>query len=294
VSPRHSLPPRVSSWAASLAAELLLLFLPGCSQVPAGDEESFGVVENASDARPSLPAILRVLTWNVHGAAAERDGGHLRAVAQVILDSQADVVLLQEVHRSSGAGGGGDQFAELVELTGLNGCFGRSLELASGGAYGNAILSRAPLRSARTARLPGGGEPRTLLRCESEWDSIEIPLVTTHLAAWDIANRRRRGAQVANIATRLAASSDPLTILGGDFNAPQDAPELVPLRERSPVQPVARERLVTYRGIGRSYDHVFAGSGWSASGVSIVRDGPSDHWPVAATLRRTAAAGAAG
>jgi endonuclease/exonuclease/phosphatase family metal-dependent hydrolase len=241
-----------------------------------------------------LPETLRVLTWNVHGAAAEHDGGHLPAVAQVIRDSEADVVLLQEVRRSTGPGGGGDQFAELVELTGLNGCFGQSLELVSGGAYGNAILSRAPLRSAHTARLPGGGEPRTLLRCESEWDSIEIPLVTTHLAAWDIANRRQRAAQVSSIATRLAAHGDPLTIFGGDFNAPQDAPEMSPLRERSPVQPVARARLVTYRGIGRSYDHVFAGTGWSAAGAAIVRDGPSDHWPVAAALRRTSPAAATG
>jgi endonuclease/exonuclease/phosphatase family metal-dependent hydrolase len=277
-----------------LATEILLLFLPGCTQIPAVDDEALGVVENASEARPALPETLRVLTWNVHGGAAARDAGHLRAVAAVIRESAADVVLLQEVHRRTGAGGGADQFAELVDLTGMNGCFGKSLELAPGGAYGNAILSRAPLRSARTARLPGSGEPRTILRCESEWDSLEVPLFTTHLAAWDIANRKRRGAQVSSIAARLAANADPLTILGGDFNAAQSAPEMVALREHSPVRPSARSRLITYRGIARSYDHVFAGSGWSAGKVSIVRDGPSDHWPVEATLRRAVAAGAAG
>jgi hypothetical protein len=69
---------------------------------------------------------------------------------------------------------------------------------------------------------------------------------------------------------------------------------MLPLRERSPVRPAAPSRLITYRGIARSYDHVFAGSGWSVAGVAIVRDGPSDHWPVEATLRRAPAAGAAG
>jgi endonuclease/exonuclease/phosphatase family metal-dependent hydrolase len=251
-------------------------------------------VENASETRPALPETLRVLTWNVHGGAAAHDIGHLRAVAAVIRESGADVVLLQEVHRRTGAGGGGDQFAELVDLTGMNGCFGQSLELGPRGAYGNAILSRAPLRSARAARLPGGGEPRTILRCESAWDSMEIPLVTTHLAAWDFANRRQRGAQVSRIAARLAADANPLTILGGDFNAAQTAPEMLPLREHSPVRPAAPSRLITYRGIARSYDHVFAGAGWSADGVAIVRDGPSDHWPVAATLRRAISTGAAG
>ena len=62
----------------------------------------------------------------------------------------------------------------------MNGCFGKSVDLGTG-AYGNAILSRAPLRSARTVRLPGSGEPRTMLRCESQWDEIEVPLLTTHL-----------------------------------------------------------------------------------------------------------------
>ncbi len=102
-------------------------------------------------------------------------------------------------------------------MTGMNGCFGKSLDLPGGGAYGNAILSRAPLRSARTVRLPGGGEPRTILRCESQWDAIEVPLLTTHLAAWDIANRGPRGAQVAidrrppRRATRIRSRSSAAT-----------------------------------------------------------------------------------
>ena len=88
-------------------------------------------------------------------------------------------------------------------------------------------------------------------------------------------------------ASGVASDADlRLTILGGDFNAPQQAPEMLPLRERSPLRSVASTRLVTYRSMGRSYDHVFVGSGWLASDAAIVRSGPSDHWPVSATLRR--------
>jgi len=282
---RPALHTRLAGGVIGLAAELLLLFLPACSQLPVGEDEAFGVVENTDEERPALPPTIRVMSWNVHGSAAARDQGHLGALASVIRAENADVVLLQEVHRGTRAGGGHDQFAELVEMTGLNGCFGKSVEL-DGGAYGNAILSRAPLRSARTIRLPGSGEPRTVLRCESQWNEIEVPLLTTHLTAWDIAQRGPRSAQVESIAARLAAADEPLTILGGDFNAPQLAPEMVALSERSPVRPVATKRLVTYRSMGRSYDHVFVGAGWSAKDVAIVRDGPSDHWPVSTTLRR--------
>jgi endonuclease/exonuclease/phosphatase family metal-dependent hydrolase len=290
---RASLPTRLRRGLLGLATELLLLFLPACSQLPAGDDEAFGVIENSGSERPVLPETLRVVSWNVHGLAAARNPGHVRAVADVIRESGADVVLLQEVHRGTRAGGGGDQFAEIVERTGMNGCFGKSFDVEPGGAYGNVILSRAPLVASRTVRLPGTGEPRTLLRCDSQWGEVDVPLMTTHLVAWDFANRRERGTQVAAIAARLAADVDPLTIFGGDFNAAQQAPEMLALRERFPLRPVDRTRLATCRAFGwlkgLSYDHLFAGDGWSARGASIVRRGPSDHWPVAATLDRSAA-----
>src|SRR5688572_401645 len=142
---RQALHTRLSRRLVGLA-ELLLLLLPACSQLPIGDEEAFGVVENSGNERPTLPPTVRVMSWNVHGGAAARDAGHLRALAEVIRASEADVVLLQEVHRGTTAGGGYDQFTELVSMTGMNGCFGKSVDLGSG-AYGNAILSRAPLRS---------------------------------------------------------------------------------------------------------------------------------------------------
>jgi endonuclease/exonuclease/phosphatase family metal-dependent hydrolase len=69
---------------------------------------------------------------------------------------------------------------------------------------------------------------------------------------------------------------------------------MLPLRERSPVRPVAQSRLVTYPGTSRSYDHVFVGSGWSVDGASAVHEGPSDHWPVSATLHRATPAEPAG
>jgi endonuclease/exonuclease/phosphatase family metal-dependent hydrolase len=302
---RTSARPSIVRWTAPLRAASLALFLPACaSQMPAAGDESFAEVQNVSAVHPAVPPALRILSWNVRGHAAARDAGHLRSIAAVIRESGADVVLLQEIHRGTRAGGGQDQFAELVALTGMNGCFGKSLELEppapgtasgnTGATYGNAILSRAPLGLARRVRLPGGGEPRTLLRCDSLWEGAEVPLVTTHLTAWDVLNRRQRGTQVSAIAARLAAEADPLTILGGDFNASHLAPEMLSLRERSPVRPVFDSRLVTHPATRGSYDHLFVGSGWSVDEKSVVRRGPSDHWPIRATLRPAAIAESAG
>jgi endonuclease/exonuclease/phosphatase family metal-dependent hydrolase len=270
--------------AVVLLTALLTIPLPACGGLPLEEEESFAVIRNRSEETPPLPPSIRVLSWNVRGRAASRDALHLRRIAAVIHDSGADVALLQEIHRGTPAAGGHDQFAELLELTGMNGCFGKSLRLGESGAYGNAILSRAPLRSARRVRLPGRGEARTLLRCESQWEGVEVPLLTTHLISWDRASRGPRRVQVAEIATRLAAERDPLAILGGDFNAPVSTPEMAPLRQGPLVRPVFESGVATHR-TGRSYDHLFVSEGWTVDDATVLRRGSSDHWPVTATLR---------
>jgi endonuclease/exonuclease/phosphatase family metal-dependent hydrolase len=66
------------------------------------------------------------------------------------------------------------------------------------------------------------------------------------------------------------------------------------LRERSPVRSVFDTRLVTHPATRGSYDHLFVGSGWSIGEKSVVRRGPSDHWPVSATLRPAAIGAPAG
>jgi endonuclease/exonuclease/phosphatase family metal-dependent hydrolase len=275
--------------AATVPAALLAIALNACADLPIGEEESFAEVRNRSDQRPPLPASIRILSWNVRGEAASIDRAHLGRIAEVIRDSGADVALLQEIHRGTRAAAGHDQFVELVELTGMNGCFGESLEIGESGSYGNAILCRAPLASARRARLPGRGEPRTLLRCESQWQDVEVPLLSTHLATWDRINRGPRRAQVTAIASRLAAEPDPLTILGGDFNAAVAAPEMLALRHDSPVRPVFGSRLATHR-TGLSYDHLFVGEGWTVGVATVLHQGSSDHWPVSVELRPAARA----
>jgi endonuclease/exonuclease/phosphatase family metal-dependent hydrolase len=268
----------------TLAAAFLAGALPGCSHLPVAEDESVAEVQNLSRDRPPLPDSIHVLSWNIEGRAARENREHLANIAGVIRASGADVAMLQEIHRGTFAAGGRDQFAELVALTGMHGCFGKSLDV-DGGAYGNAILSRAPLASALGVRLPGRGEPRTLLRCESQWAGLEVPLLTTHLTAWDRANRGPRSAQVSAITARLTARLHALVILGGDFNAPVRAPEMTPLRNGALLRPAFGSRVATHRAFGSSYDHLFVGSGWGVDGATVLHEGTSDHWPVRVKLR---------
>ena len=266
-------------------AELLLLLLPACSQLPIGEEEAFGVVENSGDERPSLPPAVRVMSWNVHGGAAARDTGHLRALAKVIRASKADVVLLQEVHRGTDRrrwtgpvrrAGGDDGLERLLRQ-----------ELRPGRRR---LRQRDPV--SRAAALGAHGAPAGVGRA-AHHAAVREPVGRDRGAAPDhpphrVGHRQSRAAWRPGRLDRRSPRGRRRSAHhpGGDFNAPQLAPEMLPLRDRSPVRSAAKSRLVTYRSTGRSYDHVFVGAGWSASDASIVRDGPSDHWPVSTTLRR--------
>jgi endonuclease/exonuclease/phosphatase family metal-dependent hydrolase len=257
----------------------------GCDRaIPLFEEEDSTVVLNLATVEPGPPVSATVVTWNVKGNELVRDPDHLEKIAEVLRGIDPDVILLQEIHRETAASAGRDQFAELVALMGMNGCFGRSIRVGEDGAYGNAILSRAPISSATVVRLPGGGEPRTVLQCDSEWGELRIPLWTTHLTAWDRANRRTRSLQAERLAAMVQRQYDPLLILGGDFNASTSSREMRTLTGETRLTDAVPDYFVTHRGTGRSYDHLLIAGGWRIRESRVVQEGSSDHWPVVAEL----------
>ncbi len=228
---------------------------------------------------------LTVMSWNIHGSAARSDPDHIEKVVETIRTLDPDVVMLQEVHRKTQAAGGIDQFEILARTLRMNGCFGESLEVGEHGSYGNAILTDGDIVSTRRFALPGRGEPRTMLECRGKWQNIEVPLLTTHLTAWDRANRRTRARQAQAIEMKLNEDASPLTILGGDFNASLTSPELAPIATGTFLRPAISRYVVTHPGTGRSYDHLLMGDAWTVDEGRVIRQGPSDHWPLLATVR---------
>lgn len=253
---------------------------------PAGETrelaaERIEIVESA----PLDPDSVTVLSWNIKGSAFGSDHHHLEEIASTIEELSPDIVMLQEVHRGTRASGELDQFEILSKALEMNGCFGESLAIGESGSYGNAVLTSGSIERSRRYILPGRGEPRTVLSCEGEWDGISVPVMTTHLTAWDRANRRTRALQTSAILELIESESSPLLLLGGDFNAALSSVEMAGLASSPRVRPVITDYVVTHPGSGRSYDHLFVGDGWSVEDARVVRQGPSDHWPILATLK---------
>jgi endonuclease/exonuclease/phosphatase family metal-dependent hydrolase len=175
---------------------------------------------------PQSPARLRVLTYNIHHGEGTDHKLDLERTAAIIRAAKPDLVAVQEIERNTQRTGKVDQPAELARLTGLEGMFGGNIPFA-GGEYGNAVLSRLPIRRHKNHPLPslGEGEKRGVLEVEVELAGGEsLTLYATHL------DHRRpdaeRLAQAQAINELVAAKAPRRAILAGDLNAVPDSPTL--------------------------------------------------------------------
>ena len=94
---------------------------------------------------------MKLVTYNVHKCRGMDGRTHVRRVAAVLREIDADIVALQEVFASEH--GRQSQVEIIAEELGLESAVGRTRYL-DGRPYGNAILSRWPIISWSQMRLP--------------------------------------------------------------------------------------------------------------------------------------------
>jgi len=195
---------------------------------------------------------------------------------------------LQEVYRGGWRARFEDQAETLGRLTGLAAVFGPSFEVR-GGAFGNAVLTAGDLLASEVVRLPGSGEPRTLLTARIGFTGLpagEVSFHVTHLAAWGRWGRPARSVQSTALLERLRQSQGPF-VLVGDLNAVPGASELKPLMNGEVLRMCGDSMVLTHRFLRQRIDYVFADPGWTPVSERVIRAGPSDHWPVLVELQRS-------
>jgi len=227
------------------------------------------------------PKELKVVTYNIQGHAASRRSDHVPKLAEVITATNPDIVGLQEVHCGTRAFRG-DQARQIADLTGLNLAFGRSCGM-DGGDYGNAVLTKGKVLRAHVHPLPGSGEPRSVMQADVEVRGLELSFFVTHLAAWGRLLRVQRLRQVAELGDIIARGSLP-HILVGDFNVAPGAEELQALLSHGHLRACGEPREVTFPMMRQRLDYVFCDPRWTFLSSEVIRQGPSDHWPVVVDL----------
>lgn len=181
-----------------------------------------------------LESRLRVATWNLwwqFGPWEQR----LPLIIDELRRVDADVIALQEVWARDGR----TSADVIADSLGHERAFAAELEMAPGIGFGNAIISRWPIRIADHRALPPGDAPderRVVLRCDIEGPRGAIQLFSTHLN-WRFDHSHIRQLQVEAIAEFVQDSRprDYPPIVCGDFNAEPTSDEIRTLTGQRPV-----------------------------------------------------------
>ena len=102
-------------------------------------------------------AVVRVAAYNIKHGRGMDDRVDLSRIADVLRSLEADVITLQEVDDRTERTGGVDQVQVLAELLGYEGAHGPHRPY-QGGFYGNAVLTRLPIRATHTLDSTGIGK----------------------------------------------------------------------------------------------------------------------------------------
>lgn len=223
---------------------------------------------------------LRVMSYNIEGHAALFREDHIEQIATTIRTFKPDIVGINEAHRNTWQSRFSDHVDELRRRTGMNAVFGESYQ-QFGGQFGNLVLTRGKIVSTDVKKLPGTGEPRTLLRTTIEIDGARIDFYVTHLTAWQKLNAATRDRQLRCVEQHVRASDHPW-VLTGDLNAAPEADEIERfLRSGTGLRAVTGP---THKVVDASLDYVVAEPGWRIDAARAVDAGPSDHRPIIAEL----------
>ena len=241
---------------------------------------------------------LRVATYNVHGCfGMDRQRSETR-IADVIAESRADIVGLQELDLSRRRSGGVDQSALIAAQLGWHRFFHPAVRTGDE-HYGDAIVSRFPLTLRHAGELPGPApfycrEKRGAISMDAETPLGLVRIVNTHFGlGWS--ERLQQARELASDIWLGGSAPDTPLILLGDLNSlPGSRPYRAftqHLRDvRRLVHPARSSRTFPTFFPMFAVDHIFINVGLRALSLNVHRSplarGASDHYPLLAELAR--------
>lgn len=244
---------------------------------------------SAFSAHAQAPVTVRVMSYNIHHGEGIDRKLDLERIAKLILDAKADLVGLQEVDRGVERTARRDLPAELAKLTGMAVVFERNITY-QGGEYGNAVLSRFPVRRSENThyRMLRPGEQRGLLQVVLSISGRDVLFLDTHLDFRP--DDAERLSNVEEIQQVVSAAGTMPVILVGDFNTvPEtathqkikaflsDAWELVGQGPGFTISAAKPSKRIDYVFISRP--------AIEALRMEVLSSIASDHLPVLAELR---------
>ncbi len=166
---------------------------------------------------PPAPAVFRVMTYNIHHGEGLDRKVDLDRIAKLVKSEKADIVALQEVDKGTERTKRRDFPAEFAALTGMSCVFSNNFHY-QGGEYGNAIVTRFPVKSATNTlyRMLRPGEQRGALQLVLDVEGHELVIMVTHIDVRpDDMERLANAEEIRSLFQRCGARP---VVLCGDFN----------------------------------------------------------------------------
>lgn len=246
----------------------------------------------------SVPAspLIRIMSYNIHRCVGTDHNRSPWRIARIIERQASDVVALQEVYASGNSQGGkGNQAQWIADYLGME-CWFEAVHQTKTGIYGNAILSRYPIRRVRTGFLKGHfrktyvGTPRGVMWAEIVHPAGTLQVVNTHLSFIPSTRNRQLKELLKDIWLSDGSALASLVVCG-DFNMPPHARFYRPMAEKlqdvQSANPKPAETYPSFLPLTR-IDHIFAGPGLTVVSTNVptsrLERRGSDHLPVVAEM----------
>lgn len=168
----------------------------------------------------SKPHSIRIITYNVHSCVGIDGSLSPSRIARALAEYAPDIVALQELDVGRARSEHEDQAHTIAEKLSMHLHFHPAMHIEEE-RYGDAILTRYPMKVRRSEALPGlservGIEPRGALWVEVQVGGHQLQIITTHLG---LTRQERKIQGEALLEWIDEAEKFGPVLLCGDFNA---------------------------------------------------------------------------
>lgn len=227
------------------------------------------------------------MTYNVHGCVGLDFRRSEARIAAVIAGQAPDIVALQELDLGRRRSAGVDQAALIADRLGFARHFHPAMRTADE-HYGDAILSRWPLRVRRAGELPSSKafpfrETRGAAWVEVQCGGIALQVMNTHFGVGR-GERLEQAAALCGADWIGGTAPEDAVLVAGDFNSlPRSAAYRILASALTPTAP--RATFPTVFPV-LAIDHFFHSRRLVAHACTVVRTATarvaSDHFPLIA------------
>ena len=253
--------------------------------------------ENTAAPKHPSSRLLRVMTYNVHRCIGLDGKASPERIARIIARQEPDIIALQELdagrHRTHQV----NQAERIAQLLRMSHHFHSIITMRQGG-YGNAILSRYPMRLVQAVKLPQWRnlrylEPRGALWVTVDVDGVAVQVINCHLSIWPIERLAQANALVGAKWFANPLCQSPV-VFCGDLNAiPGSATYRRLIGALSDSQSAVKMSRIPSTWFSRypitRLDHIFLSPGIAVQEVRVSRtmlaQAASDHLPLLVEIK---------